>query len=136
MALAVPVMNAADTDAESKVAARSAMDLGPAVSFIFNNGAVNRALGKPDENLVLKGLSIRLGTNVGVCFDTATQNYVAGWTGGFLDVARSSIGQTAQGSSPVFPSGRKAFTLPPSANRTRQGFFKGHWIHGENVVLR
>ena len=136
LTFATPARGVAAAGGESKVPARPAMDPGPAVLFIFNNGAVNRALGRPDENLVLKGLSIRTGTNAGVCFDTATQNYVAGWTGGFLDVSRSSIAQTAQGSSPVFPTGRKYFTLSPSANRTRQGSFKGHWLHGDQVVLR
>lgn len=135
LAVADSVIHAADTVARTKPPARPVMDLGPAVSFIFNNGAVNRALGKPDENLILKGLSIRLGTNAGVCFDTETLDYVAGWTGGFIDVSKSSIAQTAQGSSPVFPAGQKQFALPPFANRVRQGIFKGHSIHGEQVVL-
>jgi len=47
-------INAAETVAKAKPPARPQMDLGPAVSFIFNNGAVNRALGKPDENLILR----------------------------------------------------------------------------------
>ncbi|MBC8001347.1 MAG: hypothetical protein H7X97_02050 [Opitutaceae bacterium] len=136
LAFAIPATNAAEATAKAKARARPSMDLGPAVSFIFNNGAVNRALGRPDENLILKGLSIRMGTNAGLCFDTATQNYVAGWTGGFVDVSKSSIAQTAQGSSPVYPIGKKVFSLSPSANLIHQGRFKGHWIHGDHVVLR
>ena len=85
----VAQMTVAGAEAKPKPAGRPPMDLGPAVSFIFNNAATNRPLGAPDERLVLKALSIRLGTNAGVAFDTELLRYTAGWTGGFIDVRKS-----------------------------------------------
>ncbi len=111
------------------------MDLGPAVAFIFNNAPTNRPLGTPDERLVLKALSIRLGTNAGTVFDTELLRYSSGWTGGFIDVRRSSITASAQGSSPVFPIGQKVFNTSPSNAKPAGAKYKGHYLHGGQVVL-
>ncbi len=128
-------INVAGAEAKPRPLGRPPMDLGPAVSFIFNNAPTNRPLGAPDERLVLKALSIRLGTNAGVAFDTELLRYTAGWTGGFIDVRKSSIVASAQGSSPVFPIGKKAFNTSPSKERPAGARFKGHYLHGDKVVL-
>ncbi len=128
-------MTVAGAEAKPKPAGRPPMDLGPAVSFIFNNAPTNRALGMPDERLVLKALSIRLGTNAGVAFDTERLRYAAGWTGGFIDVRKSSIVASAQGSSPVFPIGTKVFSTSPSGAKPAGAKYKGHYLHGDQVVL-
>ena len=128
-------MTIAGAEAKPKPAGRPPMDLGPAVSFIFNNAPTNRPLGAPDERLVLKALSIRLGTNAGVAFDTERLRYAAGWTGGFIDVRKSSILASAQGSSPVFPIGKKVFSTSPSGAKPAGAKYKGHYLHGDQVVL-
>lgn len=116
-------------------APREPMDLGPAVAFIFNNGPKNAPLSGPDERLVLKGLSIRLGGNGGTCFDTERLAYLAGWTGGFIDVRKSSMHASAQGSSPVFPIGTNVFAATNPPARPAGAHYKGHFVHGEQVVL-
>ena len=128
-------MTVAGAEAKPKPAGRPPMDLGPAVSFIFNNAPTNRPLGTPDERLVLKALNIRLGTNAGVAFDTERLRYAAGWTGGFIDVRKSSILASAQGSSPVFPIGQKVFSTSPSGTKPAGAKYKGHYLHGDQVVL-
>ncbi len=131
--LATGILSAADP--KPKPPGRVPMDLGPAVAFIFHNGPANAPLSGPDKQLVLKALSIRLGRDAGVCFDSDALAYAAGWTGGFIDIGKSSMNGTAQGSSPVFPIGHKSFALPPESRRPANGKFKGYYVHGEQVVL-
>jgi hypothetical protein len=131
--LATGILSAADP--KSKPPGRVPMDLGPAVAFIFHNGPANAPLSGPDKQLVLKALSIRLGRDAGVCFDSDALAYAAGWTGGFIDIGKSSMNGTAQGSSPVFPIGHKSFALSPESRRPANGKFKGYYVHGEQVVL-
>lgn len=109
--------------------------LGPAVSFIYNNGPTNRPLNGPDPQLVLKALCIRLTTTNGVCFDTEALRYISGWSGGFLDISKTSIAGSPQGSSPVFPDGTKTFSVSRSDRRPSFGHYLGHYLHGERVVL-
>jgi hypothetical protein len=83
------------------------------VSFIYNNGPTNRPLNGPDPQLVLKALCIRLTTTNGVCFDTKTHRYISVWSGGFLDISKTSIAGSPHGSSPVFLDGTKSFSVSP-----------------------
>src|SRR5262245_19023464 len=54
------------------------MDYGPFLqSSVTMPWATN---GEDIAGITLKGLSIRLGTNAAVCFDTALLRYAAGWT--------------------------------------------------------
>ncbi len=122
-------------NAGTNTISRPMMDLGPAVSFIFNNAATNSPLSGPSTNLVTKSLSIRVGTNAGVCFDTTTHCYAAGWIGGFIDVRKTSIATTAQGSSPIFPIGTKVFASVTPVIEGQKLKYKGHFVSGEQVVL-
>lgn len=137
VAVVALVMASAATLAQSKPkkSARPPMDLGPALAMIFNNGPTNHPLAGPDDRLVLKALSIRLSDRCGVCFDTEALAYVAGWIGGFVDVSRSSIATTPQGSSPLFPIGDKIFSISPGLRRAAQGHYRGHYRHGDQTVL-
>src|SRR5688572_31547814 len=66
------------------------MDYGPVLGYTINcrNFGDDRL-----DNLALKGLAIRLGSSneAAVCFDTELLRYGAGWTGGFLDIARTHL---------------------------------------------
>src|SRR5947209_8717024 len=46
---------------------------------------------KPGELLATKGITVKLGENAAVCFDTDTCRYAAGWTGGFVDVSQCNL---------------------------------------------
>jgi glucose/arabinose dehydrogenase len=44
-----------------------------------------------DGFIAIKGISVHVGNNSTVCFDTDTLNLAAGWTGGFLDIRKTNL---------------------------------------------
>ena len=78
---------------------------------------------------IAKGLSIRLGTNGAVAYDTAKCSLRGGWTGGFLKFAAGRYGLI---DSPAV-GGDVQFTSPASLNSAAQ--WRGLHVNGPRVVL-
>ena len=122
------------------------MDVGP-----FFSSAV---AGKPQA---VKGLTIKLGTNASVCFDTEVMRMSAGWTGGFLRLPTGRDGLegvpevigTIAFATPKLPGWGKAgvFDDPrsvpieypkgrPSGAMPRDwAHWSGLYVNGDQVVL-
>ncbi|MCI0746851.1 MAG: hypothetical protein L0Y58_15725 [Verrucomicrobia subdivision 3 bacterium] len=121
------------------------MNYGPVLGYTIN--CRNFGDSRPD-NLALKGLAIRLGESnrATVCFDTESLRYVAGWSGGFLDISRTHL-DSAKGSHEAFVDGEIRFTATTtngwseaedggsSAQGNARFRWKGYYRHGLNVIL-
>ena len=94
------------------------MDTGPFMSYTIGK------LGSPDagkpygtkDGLVLKGISVKLGKDASVVFDTDLMRYAAGWTGGFLDFADANAGQDKGNNPPEAVSICASATRPSPAS--------------------
>jgi hypothetical protein len=110
--------------------------------------------GRPTPPIVLaaRGITIKIGNNAAMCFDTETMRWAAGWTGQFLDLSHTSEVRT-QGNGAAMPGGPLTFStrLGPgwakndSLADPRPGSlgalpaewarYKGLYRHGQQVVL-
>ncbi len=116
------------------------MDTGP-----FLGGAINTGKGR-----AAKGIAVKLaGGKAGVCFDTETLRYTAGWTGGFLKMESRRFGLAV----PPAADGEIQFHTDKMPGWAKDGSFddprpdklgslpkdwahyKGLYRHGEHVVF-
>ena len=84
------------------------MDYGSALSYTIN--CKNAGSSEP-ENLVIKGVAVRLGNDGSICFDTERLRYAAGWTNGFLDIYRTHL-NSSKGSDYAWIDGDLLFSTP------------------------
>jgi hypothetical protein len=84
------------------------MDYGSALSYTIN---CKKAGSSEPENLVLKGVAVRLGKDASICFDTERLRYAAGWTNGFLDIYRTHL-NSSKGSDYAWIDGDLLFSTP------------------------
>ncbi|MDB5354724.1 MAG: Cytochrome c [Phycisphaerales bacterium] len=139
------------------------MDYGPFLSYSVlrpkPSAAVKPAAGHPapqktdtGEVLAVKGISIKVGNNASVCFDTDLMSLAGGWVGGFLDVTKTNL-NSERGDMPARTRGTLAFatmTDPGWAKRdsfadprdAHEGPLPIDWVHykglyrsGDKVVL-
>ena len=120
-------------------------ELGPTFASTFNFKAKGR-------NGVAKGLAIRIGDKgeAAVLFDTDTASYAAGWVGDFVVIkpGRDALldndlpGEDMLAwSTPSGPGWAKGDDWSDPRNRGHGPLprdhtkFKGHWMHGDRVVL-
>ncbi len=121
------------------------MDYGTVVSYFAHNPA-------DKKEIIYKGISIKLG-DAGICFDAETLRYAAGWSGGFLDMTKSTPAVTGQGSGVALITGKPLFATRTGPGWANKGDFKdarpgeygnlpGDWAHfhgfyrnGDQVVL-
>ena len=125
------------------------MEYGPFLSY-----SVRSATKPKDENIACKGIAIKLGKNneASICFDADLMRFSAGWTGGFLDLAKTNIGDlkgtdpaTIQGalkfSTAIAPGWAKneSFSDPRVAAQgplhAAWAHYKGLFLNGDKVVL-
>ncbi|MDB5303526.1 MAG: heme-binding protein [Phycisphaerales bacterium] len=106
------------------------MDYGPFLSYSVLRPkaatAVKPAAGHPTpqktdtgEILAVKGISIKVGNNASVCFDTDLLSVAGGWVGGFLDVRKTNL-NSDRGDAPASIRGALAFSTT-----TDPGWAKG-----------
>jgi hypothetical protein len=112
------------------------------------------AVAPKTELVAAKGITIKVGPEATVCFDADLMRFAAGWTGGFLDLAKTNIGsykgslaaleegvtQFRTGFGPGWSAGEKAdFTDPRPDGEgpmpQSQARYGGLYRHGEQVVL-
>src|SRR6266404_4949304 len=81
------------------------MDYGPFLSYsVLRPGASTATTNSPipteghqaartdgGELIAVRGITIHVGNNASVCFDTDLLSVAGGWTGGFLDLGRSNL---------------------------------------------
>jgi hypothetical protein len=84
------------------------MDYGSALSYTIN---CKKAGSSEPENLVLKGVAVKLGQDASICFDTERLRYAAGWTNGFLDIYRTHL-NSSKGSDYAWIDGDLVFSTP------------------------
>ncbi len=100
------------------------MDYGPALGYTINC----RQPGSPEpDNLVPKGVAVRLSGGANVCFDTEHLRYAAGWTDGFLDISRTHL-NSSKGSDFAWIDGAVQFSSIP-ADGWRTGSFSSSKSH-------
>ena len=109
----------AQSAGEPASAAR-AMEMG---AFLFFLVDVRDPAQSEASRIIPKALAIRCGTNGGVCFDTDLLRYAAVWQGGFLDLSKTSLMQSAQGSHPATIHGRSLFRGSMTAGISTNGVF-------------
>jgi len=147
--------------AKPKATKGTLMDYGP---FLTYSVTAPKSAGKNDvkpekgakkpENLTAKGITIKLGTDAqaAVCFDADLMRMSAGWTGGYLDLIKTNIGDL-KGTEPAAVKGMIAFStrMAPGWARgndfadkrpDRRGplpadwtHYKGLFLHGNKVIL-
>jgi len=121
------------------------MDYGPFLNYSvqFTNEAVSKGI----------TVKLRAGAHSGaVLFDTETLRYVAGWTGGWLDLSKTHLA-TYKGELPPRVEGKIQFTNRPGPGWAKSGSFDdprangvgplprewakylGLYRHGSNVVF-
>ncbi len=92
-----------------------------------------------NTNLIRKALAIRLATNAWVVFDTEKLTYAAGWIGD-LDIDRTSIMGSAQGSEPARLKGKIVFRNGGREDRDSNDIssekFHGFYRTESGIVLR
>ncbi len=121
----------------------NAMDYGPCLSTTVE--------GWSEDNVALKGRVVFLGDDAGVVFDTELLRVAAVWTGGSLQlrgtpfdgshgpipkVSGKAVASTTQRpgvSSDGDFTDRRPIPHGPMAREV--GRFRGHWFHGDRVVL-
>lgn len=115
---------------------------------------------KAGDLLATKGITVKLGSDAAICFDTDTCRCAAGWVGGFLDVSQCNLTRN-QGPWPAIAKGTLVFTTedgpgwakgdsfkdprkPNSDTRMTNGegplpkdwaHYRGMYRDGENVVF-
>jgi glucose/arabinose dehydrogenase len=107
----IPICGA-DGPAAGKTSSPGAtMDYGPylASSLISPAQSKSAAVAAMGPALAYKGLTIKVGNGACVCFDTDTLRYAAGWTGGFLNLAKTHM-TTPKGDGPPCPGWPLSFT--------------------------
>jgi hypothetical protein len=125
------------------------MDYGP---FLSSSVAVGKYRSE-DELISAKGISIRVGKDATVCFDTDLLRMAAGWTGGFLDLSQTHL-TSYKGSLPTRVAGRVRFgsakrpgawtgedgadprAVPYGPIPAEKGRYEGLVRNGDRVVLR
>ncbi len=113
------------------------MDTGPLMSSTigkFIGPDTGKEFGTID-GVVLKGISVKLGKNAAVVFDTDLMRYAAGWTGGFLDFSDSNPGQD-KGNQPSAAVGTIVFGNKATPGVGINGEFKDAREHVKNVNER
>jgi len=157
------VVQSAEKDApkkkEPKKSRIATMDTGPFMSYSIGRFAGTEDYKGVPDGVVLKGISVKLGNNATVVFDTELMRYAAGWSGGFLDFSDSNAGQE-KGSEPAVAIGtRRFFTKavpgvgingkfedkrPHVKNQTDRPIgplpyeyakYKGLYVHGDHVIF-
>jgi hypothetical protein len=129
------------------------MDYGP---FLSSSVTMPWSVGgeKP-EGITLKGITIKLGTNASVCFDTDLCRYSGAWTGGWLKLMGTPFDGThrpPEGSRPAV-KGKLVYhsLVGPGASSSGQwadprtepygplpkawAKYKGLYVHGDRVAL-
>ena len=91
------------------------MDYGPFLSSTLSRGKSD----KDADILAFKGITIKVGKNAALCFDTDLLRMAAGWTGGFLDLSETHL-TTSKGKWPTRPGG-----APRILTKTVPGWAKG-----------
>ncbi len=129
------------------------MDYGP---FLSSSVTMPWSVGgeKP-EGITLKGITIKLGTNASVCFDTDLCRYSGGWTGGWLKLMGTPFDGThrpPEGSRPAVKGKLVFHSLvgPGAASATQWADprpepygplpkswakYRGLYVRGERVAL-
>jgi glucose/arabinose dehydrogenase len=139
------------------------MDYGPFLSYSVLRPkaavAMKPAAGHPvpqktdtGEVLAVKGISIKVGNNASVCFDTDLMSLAGGWVGGFLDVTKTNL-NSERGDMPARIRGELAFSTTTDPGWAKGGSFadprvandgplpadwaryKGLYRSGDKVVL-
>ncbi|MBI3854158.1 MAG: hypothetical protein HY293_00545 [Planctomycetes bacterium] len=81
------------------------MDYGP-----FLTSTLSRTKSEKDADiLAFKGISIKVGKDATMCFDTDLMRMAAGWTGGFLDLSETHM-TTSKGKWPTRAGGALKFS--------------------------
>ena len=144
----VTLLGAAGSSLGAAVAKRTAQDAGTATPGLvmdygpfLSSSVLAPGSQHPDSATLLaaKGLTIRVGNNASVCFDTGLLRMAAGWSGGFLDISRTHLASLKGSTAPV-AQGRLEFQTraapgwsqagKPVANR-----YAGLYRCGGKVVL-
>jgi hypothetical protein len=141
------------------------MDYGPFLSYSVLRPGTGGAMTRPaagerqptvtdgGELLAVRGISIKVGNNSTVCFDTDLMSLAGGWSGGFVDLSRTNL-RPGQGPQCARAKGTLAFstlTDPGWANEngsfadTREdgigplpaqwAHYKGLYRNGDRVIL-
>jgi hypothetical protein len=124
------------------------MDYGP-----FFSSTVSRTKSEKDADiLAFKGLTIKVGKDAAVCYDTDLLRMAGAWTGGFLDLSFTHMA-TSKGLFPTRPGAPLKFATkvgpgwgkgddfkdPRPQNRgplpKDWAQYKGLFVDGDNVVL-
>lgn len=104
------------------------------------------------ELLACKGITVHVGNNAAVCFDTDTLSLAGGWVGGFLDVRRSHLDRDKGDLPPIVPvplafsthggpgwATDDQFADPRPVDGgplpAEQGRYRGLYRHGDQVVF-
>ena len=127
------------------------MDYGP---FLSSSVQKQLVAGGPATQPVIaaKGITIRVGNNASVCYDTELLRMAAAWSGGFLDLSTTHLA-SLKGSTPTRVQGQLQFETSALPGWSTSGEFadprpaicgplpvqmahyKGLYRHGEQVVL-
>ena len=130
---AAPTQNPDETNANTP---GLVMDYGP---FLSSSVLIPDASGKAEsaEVVAAKGLTIRVGNDASVCFDTGTLQMAAGWSGGFLDLSKTHLA-LLKGSMATCVKGRIEFRTrgaSPEPGKAVGSRYKGLYRNGTKVVL-
>ena len=120
---------------ESKPSRIATMDTGPFMSYTIGKFAGSDAYKGVPDGVVLKGISVKLGDNASVVFDTDLMRYAAGWTGGFLDFSDSNAGQE-KGNVPAMAVGQQRFATKAAPGVGIDGKFSDARAHVKNETDR
>jgi hypothetical protein len=127
-----------------------AMDYGPFLSSSVQKPSAENATTQPV--IAAKGITIRVGNNASVCYDTDLLRMAAAWSGGFLDLSTTHLA-SLKGSTPARVQGEIQFGTTELPGWSTSGKFndpraaacgplpvqwahyKGLYRHGDKVVL-
>ena len=111
------------------------MDTGPFMSSTIGRFVGSDAYKGVPDGVVLKGISVKLGKDAAVVFDTDLMRYAAGWTGGFLDFSDSNPGQE-KGNEPSAAFGTQKFATKATPGVGINGKFEDKREHVKNSTDR
>ena len=129
---------------EPKATKGTKMDYGPFLSYMLKS--------TPKGPTTLKAISVKLGGDAALCFDCDTLRAAVAWTGGFVDLTKTNIGDLkgtddallvgtpafSTKNGPGWAHGRD-FTDPrPDARGplpAERGHYKGLYLNGQNVIF-
>jgi len=95
------------------------MDYGP-----FLSSTVSRAKSEKDGDvLAFKAITVKVGKDAALCFDTDLLRMAAGWTGGFLDLSETHLA-TSKGKWPTRAAGAVRFSTKPGPGWSKGDDFK------------